>query len=677
MIRGQKLSGRAPASLTCEKARVALKTLRAHIRTNSKAQYLLPPLWQEEDVIQALQSSFGEKCAYCEQALTRVIVDHFRPKTHYPSLAYQWDNLLPACQECSAAKADHFPLLSGFKAQDPILTGETASGDLEKEQPGLLNPRTNTPEDLLGYDLDGRILATGGDLSAMVTIELLDLNRPSLKAARASLMEEIERGFQQCLEEYRDWGGLKGAQKAKDIWNEKAAAYFAQLVDKASPKEPFAGLYHYSLKNFQHLFSQAWPKQWQQELLNQIHEYLPQAYRLAGKTTPLAKIELMEMSFENVRCFKDVHVFAGGNSSLLLGINGRGKSTLLQFPALALSGLEKSPEPEWSRVKKVGAEKAAFSLVLRYNGRLIRLSFVLDELDRLVPEEDHFFHRYIAGRLLVLGYGAGRQVKRSDVQENTRYDKVASLFGSQGYLKNIKDSHVYQAVLQREPWFKEKINKILALCDVRGAVVLERFDPMSAWFKTATDPTGNTPLESMSDGFRSTYAWVFDLLVRVAEKGGSPGEPIHGIVFIDEIDLHIHPTWQRLLLPAMAEIFPHIQFITTSHSLFVVQSMETDNIYLLRNKDDGVPAQKLELEGQPNGHEIESIIAKTIALECGIPSVTDTLFDLLTDLDKAVEEADKKRVTHLYQTIMRMIPSDSNYRSYVEAMSAGLLETRP
>jgi len=98
-------------------------------------------------------------------------------------------------------------------------------------------------------------------------------------------------------------------------------------------------------------------------------------------------------------------------------------------------------------------------------------------------------------------------------------------------------------------------------------------------------------IEQMSDGYRIMIAMIADIAARMAEANPSPecsglDDPLNtsGIVFIDEIDLHLHPVWQRKVLRQLHAIFPHVQFIVTTHSpnvvmgaLDLVQVVKLDN----------------------------------------------------------------------------------------------------
>ena len=101
-------------------------------------------------------------------------------------------------------------------------------------------------------------------------------------------------------------------------------------------------------------------------------------------------------------------------------------------------------------------------------------------------------------------------------------------------------------------------------------------------FSTSMPPAGfegvkEVRIEQMSDGYRIMIAMIADIAARMAEANPSPecsglDNPLNtpGIVFIDEIDLHLHPMWQRKVLKQLHNIFPNVQFIVTTHSPNVV-----------------------------------------------------------------------------------------------------------
>jgi predicted ATP-binding protein involved in virulence len=62
-----------------------------------------------------------------------------------------------------------------------------------------------------------------------------------------------------------------------------------------------------------------------------------------------------------------------------------------------------------------------------------------------------------------------------------------------------------------------------------------------------------------------------------------------GVVLIDELDLHLHPNWQRHVVADLKNAFPNIQFVATTHSPFIVQSLEADELINLDNNIETAP----------------------------------------------------------------------------------------
>lgn len=92
----------------------------------------------------------------------------------------------------------------------------------------------------------------------------------------------------------------------------------------------------------------------------------------------------------------------------------------------------------------------------------------------------------------------------------------------------------------------------------------------------------------LSDGYRTMLAMVGEMAWRAAVLNPRLGErvtdQVQGVVLIDELDLHLHPRWQRHVVDDLRRVFPKVQFITTTHSPFIVQSMRRDEVI---NLDEG------------------------------------------------------------------------------------------
>lgn len=97
------------------------------------------------------------------------------------------------------------------------------------------------------------------------------------------------------------------------------------------------------------------------------------------------------------------------------------------------------------------------------------------------------------------------------------------------------------------------------------------------------------PLRMLSDGERSLAAIATDIaqrLVLLNENSDNPLTTGTGVVLIDELDLHLHPQWQRTVVEGLRSAFPNLQFICSTHSLFLIQSQRTGNLIRLDNVGD-------------------------------------------------------------------------------------------
>jgi len=103
-------------------------------------------------------------------------------------------------------------------------------------------------------------------------------------------------------------------------------------------------------------------------------------------------------------------------------------------------------------------------------------------------------------------------------------------------------------------------------------------------------PYGWVSISDLSLGYRTMIAWTVDLASRLfalyPESPNPLAEP--AVVLVDEVDLHLHPKWQRELRSHLTERFPATQFVVTAHSPLVVQASENENIVVLRRKGDHV-----------------------------------------------------------------------------------------
>lgn len=98
----------------------------------------------------------------------------------------------------------------------------------------------------------------------------------------------------------------------------------------------------------------------------------------------------------------------------------------------------------------------------------------------------------------------------------------------------------------------------------------------------------HTPWNILSDGYRNVIAMAADVAYRCVTLNPHLKEyatqKTKGVVLIDEIDLHLHPKWQKTIVNSFKKAFPEIQFITTTHSPFIIQSLMNEELFDLQGK---------------------------------------------------------------------------------------------
>ncbi len=109
-----------------------------------------------------------------------------------------------------------------------------------------------------------------------------------------------------------------------------------------------------------------------------------------------------------------------------------------------------------------------------------------------------------------------------------------------------------------------------------------RFERVDEKFEVLfSTPTGLVPIEALSDGFRSVFVIVAELLLRLSLTTDDPNRLLQqeAVCLIDEIDAHLHPRWQERALPGLRALFPNVQFIATTHSPIVVSTVGPSEVF--------------------------------------------------------------------------------------------------
>ncbi|KAM3091557.1 AAA family ATPase [Phormidesmis sp. 146-35] len=149
-------------------------------------------------------------------------------------------------------------------------------------------------------------------------------------------------------------------------------------------------------------------------------------------------------------------------------------------------------------------------------------------------------------------------------------------------------------------------------------------------------------INQLSDGEKCLLAMVGDLARRLAIANPGLPDPLQGegVVLIDEIELHLHPKWQREIIPALVRTFPNCQFIVTTHSPQILSHVKPDQIYSLESTPEGIRAIHPKYSyGRNSGSLLEDLMDVS-ARPQEIQNKLQELFRLISgdDIDKAKQK---------------------------------------
>ncbi len=383
---------------------------------------------------------------------------------------------------------------------------------------------------------------------------------------------------------------------------------------------------------------------------------------------------------------EDVEPVAFPNMTLILGDNGAGKSSLLKAISVGILGtvLSDSGFRPFRLVR--------LSSILGVGQGSVRVTAEVGAADR-EPEgsdyvfqavlehqfqENYFVHEKTAifsdgvqlpvpdglrgaknAAFLLCGYGSSRRSEDAQTYDeaarlksrSARYQRVASLF-EEGFtlipfspwLTNLASPpdphHHFGEVIELLAKLLE--GSEIALSSFSGRVS-SKGSSYDAVFTITADKT-QVHFSELSDGYRTYLSWLGDLLkqlVDVTPQGSNLVETA-GVVLLDEVDLHLHPSWQRRILGRLSSTFPKLQFIVTSHSPILAASVPRENVLMVDRSAEG-PAVVTWPSKDYYGRSVDEVLTGDLF---GLSST------LTPELEARAEAAEERRID-LAQTLAK------------------------
>jgi predicted ATP-binding protein involved in virulence len=169
-------------------------------------------------------------------------------------------------------------------------------------------------------------------------------------------------------------------------------------------------------------------------------------------------------------------------------------------------------------------------------------------------------------------------------------------------------------------------------------------------------------LDQLSDGERGLLGIVGDIAFRLATDNPDPADPLQGqaLVMIDEIEQHLHPSWQRLVLASLQNAFPNCQFLVTTHSPQILSEVTNDSVIMVEDFQFFRPAAPTE------GRDTNSILWEVLRVAPRPREVVDELSAITTLLDEGLQDRARERLDLLAQSLTERDPDVVRLRGLLD-----------
>lgn len=408
---------------------------------------------------------------------------------------------------------------------------------------------------------------------------------------------------------------------------------------------------------------------------------------------------LKSLTLENVKCFGKStlsfpHDEEGGYAgwNVLLGVNGTGKSTLLQAMALAMLGpisggrllqvpatwvrtgasfgqieAELVHNPTIDSISTGQPRKSPYAVKLLVSGERPVSVQGLDMVQPQIAQVPSLAKSLNAGPYsgrhgwFSAGYGPFRRLSGGGGEENasilfgggrearhlTLFRESAALTNCEKWLASLHNQSVDPSLAEGlRHSAQEHLNIARDVIDslLPSGVKVSEVSSLGVIFRA---PSGaQVAISQLSDGFRSFLALTIDLLRQILDAGMLDGwEPmgggqpariqVEGVVLIDEADTHLHPSWERDIGFRLCSVFPKIQFVVSAHSPFVAQAARPGGLFLVEAAEDGCVEVDVAAESVRGWRADQILLSPLFGLVSTRDPETEALLQAYDDLKSA------------------------------------------
>ncbi|MFS8064898.1 MAG: AAA family ATPase [Byssovorax sp.] len=427
----------------------------------------------------------------------------------------------------------------------------------------------------------------------------------------------------------------------------------------------------------------------QQTLLDKLLDSARARLRRRWRWTPIRVVRLELTDFRGVDQLT-LGLSLPTQTTVLVGMNGSGKSTVLDTAALLLSHLEAGIRklPRQARAFTDddimnGRDSASIAITAMVGGNPVTWSLSharggeprsVEERSGLFKLDEELAHLHAEldrGDIclpVVVHYPVNRAVLDIPLRIRTQhlfepleaYD--GALVEGRSNFRLFFEWFRGREDLENETRIHDSLHRDSQLEAVRRAI--KSLTPGFSDLRVQRAPLrmvvqkGDWTLyvDQLSDGEKCLLAMAGDLARRLAMANPFADDPLlgGGVVLIDEIDLHLHPGWQRLVVPALEKTFPNCQFLVTTHSPAVLGHVDRDSVFILNPGPTGIRAVRPDFS---RGMDANRILEDLLDVPSRPPEFQHKLDELYRVIDAGDSSVARALHTELAATLSASDPA--------------------
>ena len=348
-------------------------------------------------------------------------------------------------------------------------------------------------------------------------------------------------------------------------------------------------------------------------------------------------IFIKEINISKLRHLENIDIILSENikrNLIITGKNGVGKTTVLKAIKQYLKSIEEKNYTNITvgyknsiKYHEKRIEKIDNNININPNNLIERqqiddtirslknsISKYEDGLSLKINDDLNISNKYDEGELILAYFDAKRDSKViipqsvSTVELEKKYsidddidrkflDYLVYLKTQQSFARNEDDMETVESIAK---WFNKFENSLKDLFDDNSIKL--KFDYRKLNFKIHQDGREEFGLNELSDGFSAVLDIVMNLILRMEKTREGLAYNKEGIVLIDEVETHLHIELQKKIMPFLTSFFPNIQFIVTTHSPFVINSINDAVIYDLEKQIQVEDLSGYSYEGVVEGY---------------------------------------------------------------------------